>query len=128
MIDIPVWLQDLNGIAGVIGAIAGLIAAVRSSKAAAAADKAAASADKTAAQVTPNGGGSMRDSVTRTEADVSVIRASLEALTNISRSQGHQIGEIRRDLTAAVDRHETDVARLDRAIERQSDRPGDGVA
>ena len=119
MIDIPVWLQDLNGIAGVIGAIAGLIAAVRSGKAAAAADKAAASADKTAAQVTPNGGSTMRDSVSRTEADVAVIRASLEGLANISRSMGHQIGEVRRDLTAAVDRHEDDIRRLDRAVERR---------
>ena len=126
--DLPLWLQDLNGIAGILSAIAALVAATRAGRAARDAGTAARDAGKTAAQVSPNGGGSMRDSVTRTEADVSVIRASLEALTNISRSQGHQIGEIRRDLTAAADRHETAVARLDRAIERQSDRPGDGVA
>ena len=112
------WWQDLAGIAGVISAVAALIAAVRASAAATSAGKAAKDAGKTAAQVSPNGGGSMRDSVTRTESDVAVIRAGLELLTNITRSQGHQIGEVRRDLSAAVERHESDINRIDRTLER----------
>lgn len=124
MTDVPVWLQDLNGIAGILSAIAALVAATRAGRAARDAGTAARDAGKTAAQVTPNGGSTMRDSVSRTEADVAVIRASLEGLTNISRSMGHQIGEVRRDLTAAVDRHEDDIRRLDRAVE-QSRRPSD---
>lgn len=122
---VPVWLQDLNGIAGIIGAIAALVAATRAGSAARDAGKAARDAGATAAQVTPNGGSTMRDSISRTEADVSVIRASLEALANVTRSHGHRLGEIRKDLTAAVERHETDVQRIDRAIERNSRRPGD---
>lgn len=116
--ELPVWLQDVNGLAALVSAIAALVAAVRASRA-------ARDAGKTAAQVAPNGGSSMRDSVTRTEADVAVIRASLEALTDAHRSHGHQLGEVRRDLTAAVDRHEADVRRIDRALDRQSRRPSD---
>ena len=116
--DLPVWLQDLNGLAALVSAVAALVAAVRASRA-------ARDAGKTAAQVTPNGGSTMRDSVTRTEADVAVIRASLEALDNLGRSQGHQLGELRRDLSDAVDRHEDDVRRLDRAIDRHLRGPSD---
>lgn len=116
MPEIPVWLQDLNGIAALVGAIAALIAAVRASKA-------ATSADKAAAQVTPNGGSTMRDSVTRTEADVSVIKAQLEHVTDAIRGHGHQLGEVKRDLYAAVERHEADIHRLERLR-----RPGDPSA
>lgn len=116
--ELPLWLQDLSGIAALVSAVAALVAAVR-------ATGAARDAGKTAAQVSPNGGSTMRDSIGRTEADVAVIRASLEALTDAHRSQGHQIGEIKRDLTQAVDRHEDDIRRLDRAVERRSGRPGD---
>lgn len=126
--ELPVWLQDLNGLAGIISAIAALVAATRAGSAARDAGRAARDAGTTAAQVAPNGGGSsMRDSITRTEADVSVIRASLESLAKTTSSHGWRLGEIRRDLTQAVERHETDISRLDRAVERL-DRPGDGIA
>lgn len=113
---LPVWLQDLDGLAALVGAAAALVAAFR-------ANKAADAAGKTAAQVTPNGGGSMRDSVSRTEADVAVIRARVESLGDAHRSHGHQLGEIKRDLDAKTRRHDQDVQAL--REEMRSRRPGD---
>lgn len=110
--DLPLWLQDLNGLAALVSAVAALVAASR-------AGKAARDAGTTAAQVTPNGGSTMRDSITTTAADVAIIRASLEALAKTTSSHGWRLGEIRRDLTAAIDRHEDDIKRIDRAIERE---------
>lgn len=117
--DLPLWLQDLNGLAALISAVAALVAASRAGRAADSAGKAARDAGTTAAQVTPNGGSTMRDSITTTAADVAIIRASLEALAKTTSSHGWRLGEIRRDLTAAIDRHEDDIKRIDRAIERE---------
>ena len=114
--DLPLWLQDLSGIAALVSAVAALVAAVR-------ATGAARDAGKTAAQVSPNGGSTMRDSVSRTEADVAVIRTQVESLGDAHRSHGHQLGEIKRDLDAKTRRHDQDVQALREEI--RSRRPDD---
>lgn len=77
-----------------------------------AATNAAASASDAATQSKPNSGSTMRDAVGRTEADVQTALAKLDGLGKLARSQGHQIGELRRDYTAAVLRHDADVTHL----------------
>ncbi|VDG76904.1 Uncharacterised protein [Actinobaculum suis] len=81
------WVSALGGgvgIAAIITALASLITLSRRAKATeTAASSAAQAANSAAAQLTPNHGSTVSDAINRIEKMVS--------------SQGHQIGEIRRD-------------------------------
>lgn len=52
---------------------------------------------KAADELSPNHGGSLKDSVSRIEATLAQLGAMVQHQGQIQRSQGHQIGEIRRD-------------------------------
>lgn len=52
---------------------------------------------KAASELSPNHGSSLKDSVSRIENSLAQLASMVQAQGSMQRSQGHQIGEIRRD-------------------------------
>lgn len=117
-------------IVSVVGTIGTIVSARYAWLAKQAAQAAHGRASIAAEQTANSHGTNLRDDLDGIADDVRAVAAAIhriedvhEATTRLVHSQGHQIGEVRRDLTGAVDRHEDDVRRLYHEVDRLR-RPG----
>ena len=107
------WWHNADAIAAVLVSVVSAIASI----------VAARMATHTKQQTSNGHKTNLRADLDRVLATVERIEASQSRDLGLARSHGHQLGEIRRDLSDAVSRHEDDVKRLEDQLRR---RPGSG--
>lgn len=107
-VNLFIALGGLGGLGATLTALASLITAVK--------------VKRDTRLLLPDHGNSVADKINRIEKNVEVLTATVQGLDERTKSIGHQVGEIRRDLSDSASDHDRRLDRLDSRMSKVEDR------